>query len=338
MATGSSKLKPVDKVWVDGQLVPFADANVHVLTHTLHYGVGAFEGIRCYKRVDGRGAIFRLEEHIDRLFDSCHICTLDPPYTRQQVMHACVETMRANKMTEAYLRPIIFLGDGALGLGSLDNPVRTVVCVYEWGAYLGDEGLRQGIRAKVSSFTRGALNSTMSKGKICGQYVNSVLAKREAIKAGYDEAILLDGNGHIAEASGENIFIVKKGRIKTPPLSSPILAGITRDSIITIARELGFELEEATFARDELWLADEVFMCGTAAEITPVREIDDRRIGAGQCGPVTRRLQEHFFEVVKGKPGKEPLHPEWLTYLDPQGVQQAAPPQPPVRQPHLHSS
>jgi branched-chain amino acid aminotransferase len=313
----TSKLKPVDKVWVDGQLVPFRDAQVHVLTHTLHYGVGAFEGIRCYKRADGRGAVFRLAEHIDRLFDSCHICTLDVPYSREEIAEACVETMRANKMNEAYLRPIIFLGDGALGLGSLDNPVRAVICVYEWGAYLGDDGLRQGIRAKVSSFTRGGLNSTMSKGKICGQYVNSVLAKREAMKAGYSEAILLDAHGHVAEASGENIFIVKKGRIKTPPLSSPILAGITRETVIALARELGFEVEEATFARDELWLADEVFLCGTAAEITPVREIDDRRIGAGECGPVTRRLQELFFEVVKGKVGAKPLHPEWLTFLEP---------------------
>src|SRR5689334_22125565 len=271
--SGSSKLKPVDKIWMDGHLVPFRDAQVHVLTHTLHYGVGAFEGIRCYKRADGRDAIFRLEEHIDRLFDSCHICTLDVPFTRKQIADACVETMRANKMTEAYLRPIIFLGDGALGLSSLDNPVRTIICVYEWGAYLGDEGLKQDIRAKVSSFTRGALNSTMSKDKICGQYVNSVLAKREAMKAGYDEAILLDAHGHVAEASGENIFIVKKGVIKTPPLSSPILAGITRDTVITLARELGYTVEEATFARDEMWLADEVFLCGTAAEITPVREI-----------------------------------------------------------------
>jgi branched-chain amino acid aminotransferase len=310
---GSSKLKPVDKIWVDGQLVPFAAAQVHVLTHTLHYGVGAFEGIRCYKRADGRGAIFRLAEHVDRLFDSCHICAIDVPFTRQQVVDACVETMRANKMTEAYLRPIIFLGDGALGLGSLDNPIRTVICVYEWGAYLGDEGLKQGIRAKVSSFTRGGLNSTMSKGKICGQYVNSVLAKREAMKAGYDEAILLDTNGHVAEASGENIFIVKKGVIKTPPLSSPILAGITRDTVITLARELGYTVEEQTFARDEMWLADEVFLCGTAAEITPVREIDDRRIGEGKCGPVTRRVQEHFFEVVKGRSAP---HPDWLHYLE----------------------
>src|SRR3954469_14384015 len=238
MAGGTSKLKPVDKVWVDGNLVPFAQAQVHVLTHTLHYGVGAFEGIRAYKRPDGSGAIFRLDDHIRRLFDSCHICTLDVPFTREQVAQACVDTMKANKMAEAYLRPIVFLGDGELGLGSMGNPVRVVIAVYEWGAYLGEEGLRRGIRAKVSSFTRGALNSTMSKGKICGQYVNSVLAKREAIKAGYSEAILLDDRGLVAEASGENIFLIKKGRIKTPPLSSPILAGITRDSIITIAREL----------------------------------------------------------------------------------------------------
>jgi branched-chain amino acid aminotransferase len=326
----SSKLKPVDKVWVDGQLVPFKDAQVHVLTHTLHYGVGAFEGIRCYRRADGRGAIFRLAEHIDRLFDSCHICTLDVPYSRQEVMEACLDTMRANKMTEAYLRPIIFLGDGALGLGSLDNPVRTVICVYEWGAYLGDEGLQQGIRAKISSFTRGALNSNMSKGKICGQYVNSVLAKREAMKGGYDEAILLDSNGLVAEASGENIFMVKKGVIKTPPLSSPILAGITRDSVVTLARELGYTVQESTFSRDELWLADEVFLCGTAAEITPVREIDDRRIGDGKCGAVTRRVQDHFFEVVKGKSAP---HPEWLSYLEGSGHAPVVAPVP-ARQAH----
>jgi branched-chain amino acid aminotransferase len=314
-----SKLKPVDKIWIDGQLVPFRDAQVHVLTHTLHYGLGAFEGIRCYKRPydgGGRGAVFRLREHIDRLFDSCQICTIEVPYTREQVAAACVETMRANRMVEAYLRPIVFLGDGALGLGSLDNPVRTVIAVYEWGAYLGEEGLRQGIRAKVSSFTRGGLNATMSKGKICGQYVNSVLAKREVMKAGYAEAILLDDHGHVAEASGENIFMVKRGRIKTPPLSSAILAGVTRDTVITIARDLGLVVDEVTFARDELYAADEVFLCGTAAELTPVREIDDRRIGAGECGPVTRRLQESFFETVKGKLGQEkPTYPQWLTYL-----------------------
>jgi len=289
---------------------------VHILTHTLHYGVGAFEGIRAYKRPDGKGAIFRLADHIERLFNSCHICMMDVPYTREQIAAACVETMRVNKMSEAYLRPLVFLGDGELGLGSTGNPVRVAIAVYEWGAYLGEEGLRRGIRAKVSSFTRGALNSNMSKGKICGQYVNSVLAKREALKAGYAEAVLLDGNGLVAEASGENIFVVKRGKLKTPPLSSAILEGITRDTVITLAREQGLVVEETTFARDELYLADEVFFTGTAAELTPVREIDDRQIGAGECGPVTRKLQDAFFEAVKGRAGKEkPSHPEWLTYV-----------------------
>src|SRR3954471_7466126 len=316
MSAGSTKLKPVDKIWLDGTLVPFSQAQVHVLTHTLHYGVGAFEGIRAYKRPDGKGAIFRLGDHIERLFGSCQICMMDVPFTREQIVQACVDTMRANKMVEAYLRPIVFLGDGELGLGSTGNPVRVVVAVYEWGAYLGEEGLRRGIRAKVSSFTRGALNSTMSKGKICGQYVNSVLAKREALKAGYAEAILLDGNGLVAEASGENIFVVKRGKLKTPPLSSAILEGITRETVITLARELGYVVEESTFARDELYLADEVFFTGTAAELTPVREIDDRQIGAGECGPVTRKLQDAYFEAVKGRAGKEkPSHPEWLTFV-----------------------
>jgi branched-chain amino acid aminotransferase len=316
MSAGGTKLKPVDKIWLDGELIPFSQAQVHVLTHTLHYGVGAFEGIRAYKRPDGKGAIFRLGDHIDRQFASCHICMMDVPYTREQLAAACVETMRVNKMSEAYLRPLVFLGDGELGLGSTGNPVRVAVAVYEWGAYLGEEGLRRGIRAKVSSFTRGALNSTMSKGKICGQYVNSVLAKREALKAGYSEAILLDGNGLVAEASGENIFLVRRGKLKTPPLSSAILEGITRDTVITLAREMGLVVEETTFARDEMYLADEVFFTGTAAELTPVREIDDRQIGAGECGPITRKLQDVFFEAVKGRPGKEkPSHPEWLTFV-----------------------
>lgn len=312
----ASKLKAVDKIWMDGALVPFASAQVHLLTHTLHYGLGAFEGIRCYKRADGRGAVFRLAEHIDRLFDSCHICTIDVPFSREQLIAACTETLRANKMVEAYLRPIVFLGDGELGLGTLGNPVRTAVAVYEWGAYLGEEGLQRGIRAKVSSFTRGGLNANMSKGKICGQYVNSVLAKREVMRAGYSEAILLDDRGLVCEASGENIFLVKRGRIKTPPLSSAILAGITRDSVITLAREAGFAVDEVTFARDELYTADEVFLCGTAAEMTPVREIDDRQIGAGECGTITRKLQDLFFETVKGRAGAAPTHPEWLTFLE----------------------
>ena len=284
MSGGGTKLKPVDKVWLDGELVPFAQAQVHILTHTLHYGVGAFEGIRAYKRPDGRGAIFRLDDHIERLFNSAHICAMDVPYTRAQVVAACVDTMKANKMVEAYLRPLVFLGDGELGLGSTGNPVRVAVAVYEWGAYLGEEGLRRGIRAKVSSYTRGALNSTMSKGKICGQYVNSVLAKREALKAGYSEAILLDASGLVAEASGENVFMVKRGKLKTPPLSAPILEGITRDTVITLAREMGLVVEETTFARDELYLADEVFFTGTAAELTPVRRSTTGRSARASAG------------------------------------------------------
>jgi branched-chain amino acid aminotransferase len=317
-AASAKKLVPTDKIWLDGKLQPFTETQVHVLTHTLHYGVGAFEGIRCYKRPDGRGAVFRLREHIDRLFDSCHICMVEIPWTRQQLCDAVVETMRVNKLAEAYIRPLVFLGDGGLGLGSLDNPVRVMVAVYEWGSYLGDEGLKQGIRAKISSFTRGALNASMSKGKICGQYVNSVLAKREVLKAGYQEAILLDNHGHVAEASGENIFVVKRGKLLTPPLSAAILAGITRETIITLARETGLEVIETQVARDELYLADEVFFTGTAAEVTPVREIDDRKIGAGVAGPVTIALQQRYFETVRGKEGEldgRALHPQWLTYV-----------------------
>ena len=313
----SSKMKPVDKLWLDGKLLPFSEGQVHVLTHTLHYGLGAFEGVRCYQRPDGRGAIFRLAEHMDRLLESCHIATIDVPYDRQQLMQACVDTLKANKMVEAYLRPIAFIGSGGgFGLGSLDNPTRVAIVVYEWGAYLGDEGLKNGIRAKISSFTRGGLNSTMSKGKICGQYVNSVLAKREAMKAGYEEAILLDCHGHVAEASGENLFIVRRGVLKTPPTSAAILDGITRDTVITLAREQGLTVQETNITRDELYVAEEVFLTGTAAEITPVREVDDRKVGTGKCGPVTQKLQQAFFDVCKGKAGQEaPAHADWLTYV-----------------------
>jgi branched-chain amino acid aminotransferase len=313
MAADHAKgLKPVSKIWFDGKLVDWNSAHVHVLTHSLHYGVATFEGIRCYKRSDGRSSIFRLGEHLDRLIDSCHICTIESPFSKEEIAKACLDTLRANKMAEAYLRPIIFLGDGALGLGAVDMPTRVAVAVYEWGAYLGEEGLRRGIRAKVSSFTRGGLNSSMAKGKITGQYVVSVLAKREVMRAGYSEAIFLDGQGHVAEASGENIFMVKRGRLITPPLSSPILAGITRDSMIALASDLGIPVEERTFARDELYAADEVFLTGTAAELTPVREIDDRRIGESAPGPVSRRVQEAFFAEVKGG---SPRHPQWHTFV-----------------------
>jgi branched-chain amino acid aminotransferase len=305
-------VKKLDKIWVDGALVAWDDATEHMLAHTLHYGVGAFEGIRAYQRKSGKTAVFRLREHIDRLFESCHIATLDVPFSRQQVIDACLEVLRANKLPAGYLRPLVYLGYGALGLGTLDAPVRTVVAAFEWGAYLGDEGLRNGIRCKVSAYRRGNIDGFMSKGKICGQYVTSVLAKRDAIKSGMDEAIMLDAAGLVTEGTGENIFMVKNGVIRTPPTSASILAGITRDTVITLARELGYDLREQSFTRDELWIADEVFLTGTAAEITPVREIDGRRVGAGEPGPVTRRVQERFFQVVRDGEG---LHPEWLTYV-----------------------
>ena len=305
-------IQKVEWIWVDGKMVPWDDAKEHVLAHTLHYGLGAFEGIRAYKRADGRTAVFRLVEHIDRLFDSCHIITIDIPYSRETIRDACVSVIRENKMPAGYLRPIVYLGYGAMGLGSLEPPVRTIIAAYEWGAYLGEEGLRKGIRARVSAYRRGAVDSSVTKGKICGQYVGSILAKREAYKTGYKEAIMLDAQGYVAEATGENVFIVRKGVLWTAPTSSSILAGITRDSVLRIARDLGIETREHVFTRDEMWCADEVFMCGTAAEMTPVREIDDRRIGSGEPGPITRRLQETFFDVVKGAKAR---YPEWLTYV-----------------------
>jgi branched-chain amino acid aminotransferase len=306
--------KQSEWVWLDGEFVAWEQSQVHILTHTLHYGLGAFEGIRCYRRADGRSAIFRLGEHIDRLLQSCHICTIDVPYTRAQLIAACVDTVRKNAMPEAYLRPIAFIGDPMMGLGSLDNPTRVAVVAYFWGSYLGDAGLKTGIRVRVSSFSRTGVNSSMSKGKICGQYVNSILAKREALRDGYDEAIMLDPQGHVAEATGENVFMVKGGALHTPPLSSPVLAGITRDTVIRLAREAGLEVVEGVLARDQLYIADEVFLTGTAAELTPVREVDGRRVGTGAVGPVTSRLQDAFFETVKGA---KPTHPEWLTWTEP---------------------
>jgi branched-chain amino acid aminotransferase len=303
-------LKKVEKIWVDGKMVAWDDAVEHVLSHTLHYGVGAFEGIRAYKRSDGRTAVFRLREHIDRLFDSCHIATLDVPFTREQVIEACVAVLRVNKMAVGYLRPLVYLGYGALGLGSLDAPVRTVVAAYEWGPYLGEEGLRRGIRCMVSGFRRSAVDGMLTKGKLTGQYVVSVLANRHAAKCGFDEAILLDQNGLVCEGSGENIFMVKNGVVRTPPTSAAILAGITRDTVITLARELGYDLREQQFTVDEMWTADEVFFTGTAAEVTPIREIDGRRIGKGEPGPVTRRLQDKFFATVLGN---ESAHADWFT-------------------------
>ncbi len=300
-----------EKIWLDGRLVPFADANVHVLTHTLHYGLGVFEGIRCYRTADGRSAVFRLGEHVRRLLDSAHINLMQVPFSQEALEAAVLETLRANHLGEGYIRPIAFIGDGVMGLNPADNPIRVAIIAYPWGKYLGEEGMELGIRAKISTFTRHFVNSKMTKGKTCGDYVNSILAKREALLDGYDEAILLDTNGLVSEASGENIFAVRGGELLTPPLHG-VLGGLTRDAVVRLARDKGVPLREAEITRDELYIAEEVFLTGTAAEVTPVREIDHRTIGSGRRGPVTKTLQSAFFDVVAGR---EPKYESWLTYL-----------------------
>ena len=300
-----------DKIWLDGTFVGWNKAQVHILTHTLHYGWGVFEGIRCYCCHDGSSAIFRLKEHVDRLFGSAHIVSIKIPFTKEETSSAILETVRINKLKEGYIRPIVFIGDGEMGIFVKNVKVRLAIAVWSWGAYLGDEGLAKGIRAKVSSFTRLQVNSQMSKAKVCGNYVNSILAKREIVAAGYDEAILLDTEGYVSEASGENIFIVKNGIIKTTPLTS-ILQGITRDSVISIAQDKGYQIIEERFTRDELYLADEAFFSGTAAEITPIWEVDDRQIGLGHPGPITKDIQATFFDAVKGKVDK---YQGWLAHL-----------------------
>lgn len=296
------------KIWFDGKLVNWDDAQVHVLSHTLHYGVGVFEGIRCYKTEDGQSAVFRLKEHVDRLFDSAHIVLIEIPFTREEIRAAIHKTLVANELSEGYIRPLVFLGEGEMGLHVRNNPVRVAIATWPWGAYLGEDGLKKGIRAKVSSFNRHHPNAAMSKGKVTGNYVNSVLAKWEVMKAGYDEAVLLDTEGYVAEGSGENIFIVRNGILQTTPLTS-VLPGITRDSVITIAQKFDIPVKEARFTRDEMYIADEMFFTGTAAEITPVREVDDRKVGTGRPGPVTKRIQSAFFDILLGK---NALFQHWL--------------------------
>lgn len=303
-------VEKLEKIWFDGELVDWDAAQVHVLTHTLHYGLGVFEGIRCYEMSDGRSAVFRLQEHVKRLFDSAKICTLPMPYSEQQIVDACLETARASGLKECYLRPLAFVGEGAMGLGARNNPTRVAIVAWKWGAYLGDDGIQNGIRAKVSSFSRAGVNSLMAKGKIVGHYVNSILAKREVLAAGYDEAILLDPQGYVCEASGENIFAVHNGVVSTAPLGSSILGGITRDTVIHLMKEMGLEVRERLIARDELYIADEVFMVGTAAEVTPVREIDERKIGGGTRGPVSERVQSRYFAAVRGDGPQE-----WLAVI-----------------------
>ncbi len=300
----------VAKIWWDGELIDWDAARVHILTHTMHYGVGAFEGIRAYKRKDGNTYVFRLREHIDRLFNTCKMTLLTPKFSRDDVSRACIDVLKENKMDDGYLRPLVYVGDGAMGVYAPNNPTRTSVIAWKWGAYLGEDALKNGIRVKVSSFARHHINVSLAKGKIVGQYTNSVLAKREAKLAGYDEAILLDTQGYVSEGSGENFFMVRDGVLITPDLSSSILEGITRDTVMTLAREEGIPVVERRITRDELWIADEAFFTGTAAEVTPIREIDNRPVGEGTAGPITKRLQARFFDVARGT---DSSHPEWLT-------------------------
>lgn len=301
-------LEASDKIWMDGRFVNWVDANVHVLTHSLHYGLAAFEGLRCYKGKTG-SAIFKLNEHVDRLFESAHIGMMQIPYDKKQVRDAIIETVRVNKLEACYIRPLVYIGYGAMGVYPAENPIKLAIAAWKWGTYLGDEALANGMRARVSSFTRHHVNVSMTRGKISGYYVNSILAKREAKTDGYDEAILLDPEGYVTEGTGENIFIVRKGRIKTTPLTS-ILEGITRNAVIDLAREQQIVVVEERFTRDEMYIADEVFVTGTAAELTPVREIDNRRIGTGKPGPITLALQKRFFSIVRGE---DPTHESWLT-------------------------
>ncbi|GAU08860.1 branched-chain amino acid transaminase [Desulfoplanes formicivorans] len=297
------------KIWFDGKLVPQAEANVNVLCHTLHYGTAVFEGIRCYACPQD-SAVFRLQDHVRRLFESAKILQFDIAFSQEDICQAILETLKINNLAEGYIRPLVFLGAGGMGVNPGDNPVHVIIASWAWGAYLGQEALEKGIRVRTSSFTRQHVNAMMTKSKAAGNYVNSVLAKKEALQDGYDEAMLLDAQGYVSEATGENIFIVRDGIIRTPPLGS-ILAGLTRNSLIRIARDLGYEVLEQRFSRDEVYTADEAFFCGTAAEVTPICQVDRRQIGAGHAGPVTKALQKAFFAIVKGE---NPDYDRWLTH------------------------
>jgi branched-chain amino acid aminotransferase len=299
-------------IWMNGTMVPWDDAKVHVLTHTLHYGVGAFEGIRCYECTDGRSAVFRLREHIVRLVQSATILGLDTPFGVDELIEGCLATIRANELKSCYIRPLVYVADGEMGLGSvMVNPVRVSIAVWPWGSYLGEEGLANGIRVRTSSFQRMHVNTLMTKAKAVGHYVNSILASIEAKKGGYDESLMLDVDGYAAEGCGENLFIVRDGRVKTPPIAT-VLEGITRASAIDLLRADGITVTEERFTRDEIYIADEAFLTGTAAEITPMRSLDDRTIGQGKPGPVTKRVQEVYFQTIRGQKVE---YSRWLTYL-----------------------
>lgn len=297
-------------IWMDGEMVPWRDANVHVLTHTLHYGMGVFEGVRAYAAEQG-AAIFRMREHTRRLFNSAHIMNMAMPFDQQEINQAMIDSVRENNLTSAYLRPMVFFGSEGMGLRADNLKVHVMIAAWEMGAYLGAEGIEKGIRVKTSSFSRHHVNVTMCRAKANGHYINSMMALSEAMHDGYDEALLLDTSGYVMEGSGENIFVVRDGELFTPDLTSA-LDGITRRTIFTLAADMGLVIHERRITRDEVYIADEAFFTGTAAEVTPIRELDGRAIGNGERGPITKRLQNAYFDQVHGR---SELYPEWLSYI-----------------------
>ncbi|MDQ3991015.1 MAG: branched-chain amino acid transaminase [Actinomycetota bacterium] len=306
-------IQPVDKVWMDGKLVDWEDAKIHVLTHGLHYGSGAFEGVRAYETADGPG-VFRLTDHILRLFRSCAIYEMDVPFTVEELVAGTMDTVRASGLPSCYIRPLVYRGYGEMGLNPMFAPVNVAIAVWPWGPYLGEEALERGARMKISSWRRHDPNILPPAAKATGQYLNSGLAKVEAIKAGYDEAIMLNPEGYVADATGENVFIVRDGVLLTPSEDHGVLKGITRDSVITIARDLGYEVIERGLARSDLYTADEAFLTGTAAEVCPIREVDDRPLAAGGRGPITREIQEAYFTAVRGE---NPKYEHWVELVEP---------------------
>ena len=297
------------KIWMDGQLVEWRDATIHVLSHTLHYGCGAFEGVRAYNTERGT-AIFRLREHTQRLFDSAKILRMKIPFAMEQVMDAMRQVVRENKLESCYLRPLVWIGSEKLGVNPKGNTIHLMVAAWPWGAYLGEEGMKRGIRVKTSSYTRHHVNITMTQAKAVSNYTNSILANMEVTEEGYDEALLLDASGFVSEGAGENIFIVKNGVVYTPDLSAGALNGITRNTIFAICADLGLKLIEKRITRDEVYISDEAFFTGTAAEVTPIRELDRIELGTGSRGPITEKIQSAFFDIVNGR---NPKYAEWLT-------------------------
>jgi len=299
------------KIWMDGHMVEWRDAKIHVLTHTLHYGCGAFEGVRAYNTASGT-AIFRLQEHTERLFNSAKILRMNIPFSKEEVMQAQKDVVRANKLESCYLRPLTWIGDRKLGVSPKGNTIHLMVAAWPWGAYLGEEGMQRGIRVKISSYTRHHVNITMTQAKAVSNYTNSILANMEATDDGYDEAMLLDPSGFVSEGAGENLFVIKDGVVYTPDLSAGALNGITRNTVVHICKDLGLELVQKRITRDEIYICDEAFFTGTAAEVTPIRELDRIPLGAGSRGPITEKIQTAFFDIVNGR---NPKYAHWLTHV-----------------------